>query len=467
MRMNRSRAGLELGIVALGLLLLGLVPYPMAFTATMRRAESHRAVHEYGAALAAYEQAIRLDPESPWPWLRTGQVLLAQQRFGRATVALQEAERLGGGGDALLALGESYAGSGDWTAAMQPWLRALAAAPGDTRVYVALAQASIAQNLFDQATRWLGRALELQPSGEQASTVHDLLGRLLAGDDPVQAAEHFYLAGDEDMLDVLGAAVAESDPGRQALLLGAAFLQRDELTLARRQFERAVALLPTDASAQAYLGHVLDRLGETGAARQTLEQALALDPDAALAYYFLGLHDQQVGNMAAAQAVLWQALQRDPENAALRATMGETFATLGDYAHAEEWYQGAVAAAPDDVEFHLLLAHFYLDHLYQVTAGGLPAAQAAAALAPDDARTQDLLGWAYHLAGNSMQGELALSQALALDPEMVSAHYHLGSLLKSIGWYDLARQYLQRAVDLDTAGYYRLRAETLLAELDG
>jgi protein O-GlcNAc transferase len=464
--MKRSRAGLELGLLALGILLLGLVPYPRDLTAAMRRGESHRAAREYGAALNAYKEASRLDPQSPWPWLRMGQVLLAQRQFDRASAVLQEAERLGGGVDALLALGESCAGSGDWTAAMQPWLRALAVAPGDARVYVALARASMAQDLFDQAMARLSRALELQPGDDLAARAHDLLGRLLLGDDPVQAADHFYRAGDEDMLDVLVAAGAEPDPGRQALLLGAAFLQRDELTLARRQFERAAALLPTDASALAYLGHVLDRLSETGAARQTLERAQALDPDAALAYYFMGLHDQQVGNMAAAQADLWQALQRDPENAALRAAMGETFSRQGEYPQAEEWYQGTVAVAPDDVEFHLLLAHFYLDHLYKVTTGGLPAAQATVALAPDDARAQDLLGWAYNLAGDYAQGEQALSLALALDPDLVSAHYHLGSLFKNIGRGNLARQHLQRAADLDTTGHYRLRAETLLAELD-
>jgi protein O-GlcNAc transferase len=463
--MDRPRAGLELGIVAFGILLLGLVPYPRTFTAAMRQAESHRAAREYGAALEAYQQAARLNPESAQPWQRTGEILLAQHRFDRAAVALREAERLGGGVDTFLALGESYAGHGDWTAATQAWLRALAAAPNDARVYLALAQASIAQSLFDQAIQWLDRVLELQPDGDQAAAAHALLGRLLIGDDPDRAAEHLRQAGDEDMLAVLAAADTEPEPARRALLLGAAFLQRDELTLARRHLEQAIALAPADAEAYAYLGHVLDRLGVTDTARETLQHALELDPDSALAYYFLGLHDRQVGNLDAAQVALWEALRRDPENAAMRVAMGQTFADLGDYPHAEEWYRGAVEVAPEDLNFHLLLVHFYLDHLYRVEAGGLPAAQAAAALAPDDARTQDLLGWAYHLAGRHAEGELALTQALALDPDLVSAHYHLGSLLSSIGQQESARQHLQRAADLDTTGYYRLRAETLLAEL--
>ncbi len=463
--MNRSRAALKLSIVALGLLLLGLTPYPRALTAAMRSGHSHLVAGEYGAALAAYERAARLDADSPRPWLRTGDILLKQGRYARAIVAFQEAERLGGGVEATLKLGECFAGRGDWTAAMETWLRARESAPDDGRVYLALARGSVAQRLFAQAGRLLDRAVALPAIDGSAARAHALLGRLLIDDEPARAAEHFRLAGDADMLAVLDAAGAEAEPGRRSLLLGIAFLQRGELTLARREIEAAIGRAPADAEAYAYRGHVLDRMGETVDARTSLARALELDPDSALAYYFLGMHERQVGNLTQAQAALWEALGRDPENAAMRVAMGEVFAEMGDYAHAAEWYQGAVDVAPDDVEFHLLLVHFYLDHIYQVEAAGVPAAEAAVALAPDDPRALDLLGWAYHLAGRSSEAQPVLAQALALDPDMVSAQYHMGSVLATLAQHESACQHLQRAADLDTAGYYRARAETLLAKL--
>ena len=53
---------------------------------------------------------------------------------------------------------------------------------------------------------------------------------------------------------------------------------------------------------------------------------------------------------------------------------------------------------------------------------------------------------------------------IELDPGLASAHYHLGSLYtRAPTMQDLARQHLQRAADLDTHGYYRARAEMLLA----
>jgi tetratricopeptide (TPR) repeat protein len=137
-----------------------------------------------------------------------------------------------------------------------------------------------------------------------------------------------------------------------------------------------------------------------------------------------------------------------------------------DYPRAEEWFVGAVEAAPSDVDFHFMLVHFYLDHLYRVEEGGLPAAQALVELAPDDARAYDLLGWAYHLSGRPVEAQQALLRSLLLDPDLVSAHFHLGSLYFNTGRRDVARSHLQRAADLDQQGFYRSRADFLLQGIE-
>ncbi|NIV36067.1 MAG: tetratricopeptide repeat protein [Anaerolineae bacterium] len=395
-----------------------------------------------------------------------GELLLQQRRFVPATIAFLEAERRGGATEAVLGLGESRAGSGDWAFAVSEWLRALALAPDDPRVYLALGRASIVLSRFDQAESYLSQALQLQPSPLDRATASALLGRLWIGQEPDLAQAAFREAGDDDMLAVLQAVSAEPDPARQALLLGIAFLQRQELVLARRHFERAVTLAPGDAEPLAYLAHTLDQQGETLAARDLLEQALEIDGDSTLVQYFLGTHNRLVGNLADAQNALWQALLNDSDNAALRAEMGGTLADQGDYSAAEEWYAGAVSSAPEEVGFHFMLVHFYLDHLYRVQDGGVPAAQALLALAPDDARAHDLLGWAYHLSGQHDEGLAALEEAHRRDPTLASTHFHLGSVYVALGQHDAARRHLQRAIDLDTDGYYRDRAERILLDLE-
>jgi tetratricopeptide (TPR) repeat protein len=97
---------------------------------------------------------------------------------------------------------------------------------------------------------------------------------------------------------------------------------------------------------------------------------------------------------------------------------------------------------------------------------GLPAAQALVSLAPDDPRAYDLLGWAYHLSGQQDEAISTLREALDRDPGLVSAQFHLGSLYAGAGQVELARQLLQRAIDLDTGGYYRERAELILKDLE-
>ena len=464
--MNSWRARLGLILLALGVLLLGLTPYPRLVSTAMHQARSYRTAREYGAALTAYRQAAELVPGSPQPWLQMGEVYLLQRRSAPATVSFLEAQRRGGGLEALLGLGESYAMRGNWSSAIQSWLPAQAQAPNDPRIYVALGRANIGQSDFDQARDYLTQALQLQPSGIEAAAAHSMLGRLLADDDPALAADHLRQARDHDMLAVLETVDKETDPARRAQLLGIAALQRNELTLARHHFERAIAEAPSDAETLAYLAHTLDQLGETVAAREWLERALEQDGDSAIVYYFLGTHHRLVGNPGAAQAALWQGLLLDPKNAALRAEMAMAFEDQSDYPQAEEWYVGAVEAAPSEVDFHLMLVGFYLNHLYRVQEAGLPAAQALVDLVPDDARAHDLLGWAYHLAGLQAEAQQSLLHALSLDPDLVSAHYHLGSLYRFTGQSNLARWHLQRAADLDTGGYYRERAEGLVGDLE-
>jgi len=185
-----------------------------------------------------------------------------------------------------------------------------------------------------------------------------------------------------------------------------------------------------------------------------------------MVYYFLGIHHRQMGDVKEAQAVLWQGLVRDSQNAALRVQMAEAYLDLSDYKGAEEWYRGAVDAAPEDqrFDFQLILAHFYLDHLYHVVEGGVPAAEEAVALAPGDARAQDLLVGPI-TSPAAIRGRAGACQGVSAGPRSGERPLHLGSLYASTGRPDPARQHLQRAADLDTGGYYRERAEALLRDL--
>ena len=88
----------------------------------------------------------------------------------------------------------------------------------------------------------------------------------------------------------------------------------------------------------------------------------------------------------------------------------------------------------------------------QVEEVGLPAAQSAVQLAPEDATTLDVLGWSYLSSGRLSLAEQTLLDAIEIAPELASAHLHLGMTYLAQADRDAAHLELTRARDLDPQG---------------
>jgi superkiller protein 3 len=159
-----------------------------------------------------------------------------------------------------------------------------------------------------------------------------------------------------------------------------------------------------------------------------------------------------------------KALELDPENAAICAEVASTYLEKRDYLSAREWFRMAAERAPQDPTFHLLQAQFHLSHLLWVEEG-VDAAQMAVALDPENAMAWDLLGWGQYLVKRPKEAKNSLERAIALNPDLASAYYHLGLVYAQEGLNDMARRAYERAIDLDTEGLYRERAEKALKEL--
>jgi Tfp pilus assembly protein PilF len=61
-------------------------------------------------------------------------------------------------------------------------------------------------------------------------------------------------------------------------------------------------------------------------------------------------------------------------------------------------------------------------------------------------------GWAACQAGDYGTARASLLRAIALDPALAVAHYHLGRLWAAEGAAEQAREAFARALDLDTTG---------------
>jgi tetratricopeptide (TPR) repeat protein len=487
-------------LLAILVLLLGLKTEPQPVVDLVRQGDAYQSRKEYSAALEAYRQAAALKPRSAVPFLRIGQVYLTQRRYEPAGEAFGQAYKLAmwEKGEALAGLGSAYAGLGYKERAIKYWRQALTLDPDDAAVRYRLGRIYLEQGDF-QAAQQEFEALIAQDEHNPAA--HYQMGLLLAGRDPQQATVHLTkAAGDsreydcpicsgwicnpaagppdcksggsksysftdaEEMLAALEEVEREENQARSAALLGVAYLERGELSLAKRQLERAIQLNADYAEAYAYLGHVQGQLGQYEAGWDNLEKAVTLEPDSVLAHYFLGVTYRSLGMWKEARMRFWRAVNLDPTNAALCVDLAQAYLEEPDYVAAEGWFRAAVQREPEDARFQLFLAQFYVDHVYKVEEEGVPAALRAVELDAESAMAHDVLGWAYHLTGHWREARTHLRRALALEPDLARPHYHLGALYAARGDVEAAQREYQRAIDLDSEGFYRQRAEKALED---
>jgi len=460
-------------------LAVGTSPQRRDLVRAVQEGDALIAGRRYAEALGAYEAAAARCPGCPLPCLRQGRVYVAQGRYVEAQAAYLRAVQMGGLGDETReALAELYVQLDDAETAIDMLRDLIARRPGRAELWLLLGRACGALGSTCARADALDRALDLGLDAAQGQAIHLELAFAVLDVDPARALDHLARAAagpDADvarraaLVKVAASGLVEdrADPVFLHAKLGEALYRAGNLDGARRELERAVALAPTYVDAYAYLGQVLSAQGEAEGAARALERAIALEPDHVLALYFLGTHHVRAGRTSTGRGYLVRAYELDPANPAICAAIGESFLrdATPSYAVAERWLHAAVGNAPDDVRFHLLLAHFYVDMLVDPAVRGVAVAQVAVDLAPDSAEAHEVLGWARYLAGEPAAGLAGLERARELDPWSARVRYRLGEVYRSLGRPGLAREAYVRATDLDWGGPMGERARRALAEL--
>jgi tetratricopeptide (TPR) repeat protein len=261
------------------------------------------------------------------------------------------------------------------------------------------------------------RALALLREGADrdpaAIRVNALRARLALGSGALAEAEEAAEAAlDRDAGGVLG----ERERLEIALVGGDAARRAGRLEVAAGFYGRARECDRADAAASGRYGEVLAELGDTAHARDALEARLALGDDY-------------------------------PERAAHRATLARCLEIEGD---AEAALDAALASLEDDPTQEVALGvcvhvHEALGHVDEAVEATLRWAAAA----PDSAqRARRLLRsaeWEMRSGEREADAELHAGQALAADPELVSAWILLASLLLEQGRLDEAIECTDRA----------------------
>jgi tetratricopeptide (TPR) repeat protein len=471
--------------------LLALTPEPtdVVAVATFRQGQEVRTGSARWQAEEAYREVIDRRPLDPQPWRELGDLYAASGRFDNALHAYSQARRRGDGAATLdRSLAQLHSNLGDSRRAARHWLTYLARRPHDRAARLALARAAIQGADWEHARTELERLLSDDPANPM---IHTWLGLLLIGPEPEVGMSHLRQAAKDaaiaEFLTPVFAAERMSsaiyDPAYRSALLGVSMLNLDITTLAqisegdsvgsdgaaKIDFRKVVTTLAlrslltaTDSSrgyadAYAYLGQAFDELGWANWAKVALQYALQLTPQSPVVQTLMGLYWDRHGASTLARHYYERAYSQDRNNVALCLEIAATYVTEGEYTAAEAWLLSAVDIAPNDPQVWKTIAHFYLDLGIDVKDSGFMAATKLLELAPNDAQAHDLMGWAYYLTEQDTLAGTSLHQALALNPMLASAHYHLGRLYARQGRHAEASEHLHRAADYDVEG--RLAAQ--------
>ena len=445
------------------------------------------AERRYSEAAAIFEQAAQVHADNPDPLIKIGQIYLVQHRWLLAKDAFNRAlARDLDNAQAAAGLAETLLNQGRLSEALKWWQQAASLDPELPGVYTGLGRTHLFLFDFEAAQAAFLEQQAHTPDFEAAWYLTALTAPLdlsaavdylqtIPSDENKPGTSASLVARRDYLWETLAPFTAASSQAEVARSTGMAMAQIElwplaiyALSMAVEQaaVEQASELTPeARAEALAFLGYASAQAGRP--AYNFFEQALQLDPNSALPLYFEGRYLRQKGAWQAAEASFEQAIELDPPNAGLYAEIAQIKEEQGNLVTAELWYTTAIEMAEEKLPFQLLMLKFYAHRNYRMSEAGIPLAETLIKADENNAEVYDLLGWMQFLSGVPEDGEEALRQALATDPDLISARYHLARLLETTGRFDLAQEEYQRVVDWDTSGVFRDQALKDLLRLAG
>ncbi len=219
-------------------------------------------------AIAAYRQAIKVDPQWAWAYNRLGYALMDNWKFDEAIAAYRQAVQIDPNyANAYYHLGGLLSLQGQPQEAIAAYRQAIQIDPNDAQAYKNLGWILQQQGTLDEAIAAYRQAIQINPNYAEA---YSNLGNVLS------------LQG-----------------------------KPKEAIAAYRQI---IQIDPNDAEAYKYQGNVLFNEGQPQEAIAAYRQVIQIDPNDAEAYINLGWMLQEQGRLDEAIAAYRQAIQLNLKN---------------------------------------------------------------------------------------------------------------------------------------------------------
>ena len=333
-----------------------------------RIASGERAVDQYMLGLALFSRAR--DAGAP-----------AVAAFERAIALAPDT------GEYHYRLGVARLESEQYAAAVEPLRKAVALAPERTAWHLPLAKALHRTGDVDGAVKALGVVVRGRPSPADVATARALMeqiadpfngipkaaeakfeeGLRLLND--LDAPQHAIVAFEEVLHDYPDLAVLHA-------LLGLAYQRLDDAGRAVDEFKQAIERAPRDGKNHLYLGELYLARQRPDAARTAFERAIALHPLLDVAWFRLGDLHLERRDLTAAREAFSVAASLLPDAIPPRGKLALVYQLEGDYAAAERELRHVVEKDPENVEFSLRLGLLFTEQSMKSTK---PQARKAAA----------------------------------------------------------------------------------------
>ncbi len=409
-------------------------------------------------AIACYQNAHRLLPESfRWPYL-LGYLLYLGGNLGDAATAFDEALRLRPENPpANLWAGQTALGGGDAEAAASFFQQALDSDAGCAGARFGLGEAARELGDLETAVAHYRAVLEQQP---QAVKVHYSLAqalRRLGRDD--EAHPHLVIAADQGA--TRGGWAGSGDPeiaevSRLAGGAAAAILRGSEAGAERSieaeiaEYRAAVKARPDDAVAQRTLGSALWDAGDGEGAARHFALALEISPDDATIHYDLGFILSKSGDLKRSENHLLRAIELYPDYPEAHLMLGTLYQRHGHHQPALAHYDRVLARDPDLVVARLQRA-LTLDELERRPEALADLRRLATEVRPRDPHQRLNLASALGMLGDL---DLASAQLHALTEDAA-----IPAALKARAHFNLGMLALERRAPREAIPYFRTAGE--------
>jgi len=407
---------------------------------------------DHAGAIQAFQQAVSLDPASPDAHFNIGVAWKELGETAKASEELKAALRIKPG---HLAANLEYAmllqESGQLEQAVTEYQRVLKTNPNSAEAHNWLGVAYLQKNSLQPAIGEFRQAIRLKPNYVRA---HNNLGSTLAQAGDLEAGIGALRQG----------LIYAPEDLQLRINLGMALRSKGDSDAALAQFESLIKENGDSAELLHQYAQTLRQKGDLQGAIQTFEKTLVLSPEARETYYGLGQALKEAAASAkreqrkplrpapaqgvadlmkeAAQAmagrdlprvrrVLEKAIETDPSYAEAYNLLGFTLGKQGDLGTAIDRLKQAVVLDPQSAEAHYNLGVALWFHNERETAG--KELDESLRLNPAAAAVYGFRGMAYRESGDLNGARRTLFRAIALAPDNAVPYFDLGVVFLRLG----------------------------------